>query len=101
MRIGLLNDLAGSKNWSLLLLLRRAHHLSHPRRLSHGFYSTRPPTEAALRGPTIDGHGFRTLGRRLRPYARKLDQGVFLCLGFGFGSPTHGLFGVLPELIGL
>jgi hypothetical protein len=55
-----------------------------------------------LRGPTIDGHGIRTHGRRLRPHARKLDQGVFLGkLGFGFGSPTHGLFGVLPELIGL
>ena len=54
-----------------------------------------------LRGPTIDSHGIRALGRRLRPHARKLDQGVFLGLGFGFGSPTHGLFGVLPELIGL
>jgi hypothetical protein len=50
--------------------------------------------------PAIDGHGSIALGRRLRPCARKIEQGSFLFFGFGFGGPTEGLFGVVTELIG-
>jgi hypothetical protein len=39
--------------------------------------------------------------RRCRPCAQQLDQKLLLFLGFGLRDPTHGLFGILPELIGL
>jgi hypothetical protein len=60
-----------------------------------------PPTEAALHGPVVDGYGSLTLGRRLRPSARKLDQDLFLVFGFGLEDPTLRFLGILPELISL
>jgi hypothetical protein len=36
----------------------------------------------------------------LRPCVRKLDEGLFLFLGFGL-SPAHRFLGILPELFGL
>ena len=37
--------------------------------------------------------------RRCRPCAQQLDQKLLLFLGFGLRDPTHGLFGILPELM--
>ena len=41
---------------------------------------------------------WRTVRRRLRPSARKLDKGLCLFFVFGLDGPTQGLIGILPEL---
>jgi hypothetical protein len=41
---------------------------------------------------------WRTVRRRLRPSARKLDQGLCLFFVLGLDGPTQGLIGILPEL---
>jgi hypothetical protein len=76
----------------------------------HQSHDSAPPCgglffEAALRGPVLwrtvaDHHGAPALERRLRPCARKFEQGPFLFFGLGLASPKQGLLGVFPELIG-
>jgi hypothetical protein len=49
----------------------------------------------------IDDKNALTLHRSLRPCARKLDQGLFVIVGFGLVGRTQGLLGILPDLISL
>jgi hypothetical protein len=49
----------------------------------------------------IDAEDALALHRGLRPYARKVDQGLFLVLCIGLIGPTHRFLGILPELGGL
>ena len=50
---------------------------------------------------TLDAEDALALHRCLRPYARKVDQGLFLVLCFGLMGATHRFLGILPELGGL
>jgi hypothetical protein len=71
---------------------------------------TRPPLRGAFFEPLLQRpvlwrtvvlhHSAPTLERRLRPCARKLEQGAFLFFGFGLASPKQSLLGVLLELVG-
>jgi hypothetical protein len=66
------------KNGDFLPLVRPTHFAL--KTAGPEFFRARNP-RAALRGPVIGGHGSLAHCRRLRPYARKLHQGVLVNAG--------------------